>query len=323
MQRTLSVVNLTAIRENALKVKSLAGKSKFFAVVKADAYGHGAERVARHIEDVADGFCVALIEEGISLRVAGITKQILVLTPPLDGYDVSRSRAYNLTVTVNSVGCARLACGTPCHIKVNTGMNRLGCNTGELPDVLRALPSESVEGVYSHLFAPQDEAASFNQLKIFERAVRLVKTFKHNACAHLSASGGILRGGKFLFDGVRCGILLYGYNPSGFDFGVTPALKVYARRTQTAEFIGGGAGYAYASKNYKRLSAYRCGYADGFKRTVALGENNLCMDAFVSERDDDMLCVFGNADDYARRCGTISYEALTDVTRRSEIIYER
>ena len=97
MQRTLSVVNLTAIRENALKVKSLAGKSKFFAVVKADAYGHGAERVARHIEDVADGFCVALIEEGISLRVAGITKQILVLTPPLDGYDVSRARAYNGT----------------------------------------------------------------------------------------------------------------------------------------------------------------------------------------------------------------------------------
>ena len=77
MQKTLSIINLPAIRENALRIKALCG-NKFFAVVKADAYGHGAEEVSRYIEDIADGFCVAIIEEGIALRVGGITKQILV-----------------------------------------------------------------------------------------------------------------------------------------------------------------------------------------------------------------------------------------------------
>ena len=129
MQRTLSVINLNSIRSNALRIKMLANGSKFFAVVKADAYGHGAEEVSREIEDIADGFCVAIIEEGIALRVAGITKQILVFTPPLDEYDVLRARAYGLTLTVNSVQSAKLIKGNPCHIKINTGMNRLGCKT--------------------------------------------------------------------------------------------------------------------------------------------------------------------------------------------------
>ena len=75
MQRTLSVINLSAIRNNALRIKKLSKSSKFYAVVKADAYGHGAEEVSRCIEDIVDGFCVAIIEEGIALRVAGITKK--------------------------------------------------------------------------------------------------------------------------------------------------------------------------------------------------------------------------------------------------------
>ena len=136
MQKTLSVISLPAIRHNALKIKTLSGKAEFYAVVKADAYGHGAEEVSRYIEDVVDGFCVAIIEEGIALRVAGITKPILVLTPPLDGLDVKRAKAYNLSLTVNCVKTARLADGAPCHIKVNTGMNRMGCNLDELPEVL-------------------------------------------------------------------------------------------------------------------------------------------------------------------------------------------
>ena len=216
MQRTLSIVNLRAVRGNALKIKKLAGGANFYAVVKADAYGHGAEEVSRYIEDVADGFCVAITEEGIALRVAGVSKPVLVLTPPLDGYDVSRARAYNLTLTVNSVNTAALVGGAPCHIKVNTGMNRLGCDIHTLPDVLKALPRESVLGVYSHLYAPDNVAASASQLEIFRHAERMVKAVNPQAVAHISASGGLLRGGKYLADGVRCGILLYGYAPSGF-----------------------------------------------------------------------------------------------------------
>ena len=321
MQKTISVIDLNAIKSNAQKIRVLSGDSFFFAVVKADAYGHGAEEVSRHIEDVVDGFCVAILEEGIALRVAGITKPILVFTPPLDSYDALRAREYDLTVTVNSVKTAHLCLQNPCHIKVNTGMNRMGCAISDLPDILKILPLENIEGIYSHLYAPHDTTASAAQFALFERAARFVKTYKPTVCAHLSSSGGILRGGRYLCDGVRAGILLYGYSPYGFNADVKPALKVYARKVQTTDFVGGGIGYNSADKRYNKLGVYRCGYADGFARTVPLGEKGLCMDSFISRNNEDFLCVLDNADEYAKKCGTISYEVLTNATHRSERIY--
>ena len=83
MQKTLSVIDLFAVRQNALKIRSLVGGRKFYAVVKADAYGHGAEEVSRAIENIVDGFCVAIVEEGIALRLAGMSRPIFVFTPPL------------------------------------------------------------------------------------------------------------------------------------------------------------------------------------------------------------------------------------------------
>ena len=324
MQKTLSLINLPAIYRNALKVKNLLHGAKFYAVVKADAYRHGAEEVANYIEDLVDGFCVAIVEEGIALRVAGIVKPILVLTPPLDCYDVERANAYNLIHTVNSVETARLINGAPCHIKVNTGMNRTGCNPGDLNSVLKEIPKDSLQGVYSHLFAPENEVAAKRQAELFKRAVSAVKAVNPDAVAHLAASGGILRGKNFLFDGARCGILLYGYAPSGFKAeGFEKALKVFARRTQTTRFIGGGVGYNFADKSYSTLATYRCGYADGFMRGVPLGEKTLCMDAFVGYDKGGLLCVMDDADEYAKRCGTIAYEVLTSITHRSERIYER
>ena len=322
MQKTLSVIDLNAIRRNAQSIKKLIGNSFFFAVVKADAYGHGAEEVAHCIEDIVDGFCVAITEEGIALRIAGIVKPVLVFTPPLDEYDAHRAREYNLSVTVNSSVTAHLCIGNSCHLKVNTGMNRMGCTAMELPEIMKVL-DENVEGVYSHLYAPQDNLACARQFALFERAARFVKTYRPGALAHLSASGGILRGGRYLFDGVRAGILLYGYAPHGFKADVEPALKVYARKVQTTDFLGGGVGYFPAEKRYDKLGVYRCGYADGFFRGVPLGEKGLCMDSFISQNLDDMLCVLDNADEYAKKCGTISYEVLTSVTQRSERVYKR
>lgn len=324
MQKTLSVINLNAIRRNALRVRSIIGDKKFYAVVKADAYGHGAEHVAHCIEDVVDGFCVAIVDEGVALRVAGIDKTIIVFTPPLGEDDAIRSRFYNLTVTVNSVNTARLCKGLSCHIKVNTGMNRQGCNLDELPSVLDAAGGCMIDGIYSHLYAAESEEKSLEQLRIFNRAEQLARAKVKHITAHIAASGGILRGKDFIKDGARCGILLYGYAPQGFgadDF--EPALKVYARRTQKTKFIGGGVGYNTAEKNYKTLSTYRLGYADGFRRTVPLGEKTLCMDAFIKDGGSELECVMSNAREYGERLGTISYEVLTSVTRRSEKIYER
>lgn len=324
VQKTISVIDLGAIARNVKYLKSLSGGAKFFAVVKADAYGHGAERVSLHIQDLADGFCVAITEEGAALRVAGIAKPILVLTPLISRDDALAAKHYNLTATVNGVRSARLASGLDCHIKVNTGMNRYGCNISELGDTLRALNESGarVSGVYSHLYCPHIPAERERQYELFTAACNMVKGAYPRAVCHISASAGTLLGGKYLLDGVRCGIAMYGYAPCGFSrTGLTPALKVYAGKVQTSAFVPNGTGYAVAEKDYKTLSAYRLGYADGFARTVSLGEGNLCMDAFVSEKCDGLLEVFSDADEYAARCGTISYEALCSVTRRSDRVY--
>lgn len=322
MQKTLSVISISALRANAEAVRRRIGNAFFYAVVKADGYGHGACEVARAVEDIADGYCVALVDEGVELRVNGVSKPVLVLAPPLDCDDAEKLKYYNLTPTVTDIRSAELVRGMPCHVAINTGMNRYGCFGRELDGVLSRLPEGSVEGVYSHLYAAENDAESSAQLTAFKEAVQTVKSHSGDAFAHLSASGGILRGGEYIMDGVRCGLMLYGYAPNGFSAeGLTPALKVYARLARETQVTGGGVGYNIADKKYSRLYTYRLGYADGFLRGVPLGEKTLCMDAFVSTERYAFFPVFTNADEYAKRCGSISYEALVSVTARSERVY--
>ena len=326
MQKTLSVIDLSAIERNALKVREMIGNRFFWAVVKADAYGHGAVEVSRRIESIADGFCVAIVDEGVQLRVCGITKPILVFAPPLDREDAERIRQYNLIATVTDVQSAHLAKGCLYHVAVNTGMNRYGSFGEGLEETLENADKNGLIGAYSHIYCAEKEGECERQLAYFKQALRVIGARAEGAesgvQAHLSASGGILRGGDYLLDGVRCGIMLYGYVPKGFKAeGITPALKVYARRACTTEFTGGGIGYNLADREYDRLYTYRLGYADGFFRTVPLGEKSLCMDAFISCENAPLLPVLTDADEYAERAGTISYEVLCSVTARSEIVY--
>lgn len=335
MQKTVAVINLKNLTDNALYVRRIIGDRNLFAVVKADAYGHGGAETALALENYVQGFCVAITDEGAALRLAGITKPVLVLTPPLGADDVLRAEFYNLTLTVNSTATAKIIKNLPCHIKVNTGMNRFGCNLSELRRILRILPPEQIEGVYSHMYNPADSDASLKQLKLFEAAEREVKKVNPAAIAHFAASGGILASkganqkagsgfnetGGYLKDGVRCGILLYGYPPEGFSADVKPVMKIYARLAQKTRFIGGGIGYCNALKNYNNLSVYRLGYADGFSRNAKLGESPLCMDSFISDGGEELKLVFEDAAAYAKERGTIPYEALCSVTKRAERIY--
>ena len=324
MQKTLAVINLSAIRHNAQIIRSLIGDRFFFAVVKADAYGHGAERVALEIEDIVDGFCVAIVEEGVALRVAGVTKPVLVLAPPLSNGDSEVMNYYDLLATVGDLDSAKYAKGLNCHVAINTGMNRYGCNNGQLKKLLKTLSPQHIWGVYSHLFAPENAKARVNQLALFKEAEGIVKQYAPQAQAHLAASAGIALGGEFLKEGVRCGLALYGYSPNGFKIeGLQPALKVYAKLAQSTEYIPNGIGYNIADRVYNKLYTYRAGYADGFFRGVPLGEKTLCMDAFISQQRVPYMPVLTDADAYAKRCGTISYEVLCSVTRRSDRIYER
>ncbi len=324
MQKTLSVIDLRAIRSNAEYVRTLIGDRFFYAVVKADAYGHGAEEAAQALSDIADGFCVAIVDEGASLRVCGVNKPILVLTPLMDKCDAEKAAYYGLTPTVGDERSARLAKGMRCHIAVNTGMNRYGCRGKELDGVLSLIPPDGVEGVFTHMYAARSQRHCAAQFSHFMTEVERVKRHSPSALCHMSASGGILRGGKYLLSGVRCGLLLYGYAPEGFHCkNLSPALKVYARLSQEVAPTGSGIGYNVADEDYKRLYTYRLGYADGFFRGVPLGEKTLCMDSFISRYHRDLMPVMTDAAAYAARCGTIPYEVLCSVTRRSERIYLR
>lgn len=324
MQKTLAVINLSAIRHNAQIIRSKIGGRFFFAVVKADAYGHGAEQVALEIEDIVDGFCTAIVEEGIALRIAGVQKPILVLAPPLSSGDVQSMRHYNLLATVGDINSAKLAKDLDCHVAFNSGMNRYGCDGRGLKRLLKMLSPEHICGVYSHLYAPENIDVRRNQLKLFNEAECLLKQYAPDSFAHLAASAGITLGEEYLFGGVRCGLALYGYAPKGFKIeGLRPALTVYARLAQSTQFVPNGVGYNIADRAYKKLYTYRLGYADGFFRCVPLGEKTLCMDAFISEQRAAYMPVLTNADAYAKQCGTISYEVLCSVTRRSERVYER
>lgn len=324
MQKTLAVIDLLAIRHNAELVRSHIGNRFFFAVVKADAYGHGAEQVALEIEDIVDGFCVAIVDEGIALRIAGVQKPVLVLAPPLSYDDSEALKYYNLLATVGDISSAKLAKGLACHVALNTGMNRYGCSLGGLTKLLKYISPERICGVYSHLYAPENANSREGQLKLFYEGESIVKQYAPYAISHLAASAGITLGSKYLFGGVRCGLALYGYAPKGFKIdGLKPALRVYARLAQRTGFVKGGIGYNLADREYKNLYTYRLGYGDGFLRGVPLGEKTLCMDAFISQECAELMPVFTDADEYAQRCGTISYEVLCSVTKRSERVYER
>ena len=323
MQKATAVISLNAIEKNARFVRSLIGDKKFYAVVKANAYGHGAEEVALRLENIVDGFCVAINSEGAALRVAGVSKPVLVFTPPLSEEDAEEADYYNLTVTVNGERAARLAKNLPCHIKVNTGMNRVGCDISELTKVLSLLDKNLVNGIYSHMYAPADRKSVREQLGIFKQAVALAKAINPEATAHISSSAGVLSGSEYLFDGARVGILLYGYPPAGFTATVTPAMQVYAPLVQSTDPCGHGAGYMRTTAVYSRLYTYRYGYADGLPRVSKLGESPLCMDGFVSDSGGDMRCVLADAQKIAADCGTISYEILCRAAGRCEKIYER
>lgn len=324
MQNTIAKINLAAIKSNAQHLKTLSKGAQLFAVVKADAYGHGAIPVARALSPVADMFCVAIVDEGVELRAAGISSPILVFTPPMDGDDAARMSAYGLTATVADERSARLCRGLCVHIKINTGMNRYGCPPPQLEQLLNMLGGCCVQGVYSHIYAPQSPKDCAEQLKAFSHCAAIVRAKYPQTIAHLAATAGIYLGEDYFFDAVRPGIGLYGYTPQGFeDNCLTPALAVYARRVQTfTPPYGGGCGYMQAQKDYQTLSSYRAGYADGFARTSPLGEGNLCMDAFVSKDSEEEVCIFSDAETYAAGCNTISYEALCAVTKRSLRVYE-
>lgn len=327
MQNTLAVISLKRIRENARIIRRAAG-APLIAVVKDDAYGHGAERVALALHGVADAFAVSTADEGAMLRCAGVTEEILVLTPPLGKEEVLRISAYGLTASITSFFVLKIALAAVeeahiplrVHIAVNTGMNRYGFQVNRLKEVLKKTGRFSVEGVYSHLYMPSSEIDADAQIKLFKKAVGIVKAVYPDAKSHLAATGGVLAGIEA--DRARAGIALYGYAPEGFSLPkVRPAMKIYATVAHNGRTVGRGFGYRIREDTPKFAHTLRMGYGDGFFREGG----KLCMDATVLEGSGgtgERRLVLRSVTEYARRNGTTEYEALVNVSRRADKSYD-
>ena len=334
-----AVINLKHIIYNAKQIKKRLPKGvKFCAVVKADAYGHGAEKVANAIYKLVDCFAVATVSEGISLRLSGIDKDILVLTKTFNS-ELSRAVHYGLTLTAGDIldlkrysrEGRRQGTRVKTHIKYDTGMHRQGISSLEnLKTALsycRNTKHIDLCGLYSHLARPENERSRKSAVSKFSVAKSLAKEYNKNIVCHLSASGGFIKGEYF--DMVRIGILLYGYTPFKTDaIQVKPAMKVIAPVIAKRKIKCGDCAL-YGNKRTRRdteITLVRYGYADGlFRKEIAGQFNNRCMDITAltgAEKSAKKVVVMDDAEKLACDYGTISYEILVKCALRAEKHYK-
>ena len=331
-------IDLGILKQNVKNIKkNLDKKTRFCAVVKADAYGHGASKISNAVYSQADCFAVALLEEAKELRLSGIDKDILILTP-IYHKDVSDAVFYNFVLTVDNFNtlkmieseCSKQNRMVRVHLKFNTGMNRLGVNTLKELNALSQMIINSkyliLDGMFSHLGCPENKKDTKTAENKFLLANNLIKGYNNKAICHISASGGYLQ--KIGGDMVRIGILLYGYKPFESDFvSVKPIMKVYAPLIKK-RVIKVGERCLYGQKRatiMESLSLVRCGYADGYLRKEnSFSFNNRCMDISAlkcAKNTNKGVLIMEDADLLAKEQNTISYEVLCACAKRAEKIY--
>ena len=295
---TRAEVNLAALRHN-LKVVTRhakeAGASRVWPVLKADGYGHGAPAVARTLERAgAEGFCVALLEEAVELRDAGITAPILVM----GGFDGDSRGAYDEIATRDVIpvvydlsqieGLARSAraMGRPAiaHLKVDTGMARLGVRMADLEKFAARLaehPEVRIKGLMTHLACADAEESqaeagfTAEQVARFEEATQRLRragTIDDSTIRHAANSAALLRGDA-IFDAVRPGIALFGVSPvlaGRSELRATMRVRseiVDIRTVEAGESVGYGA--LYRASRPTRIATVPMGYADGLSRQLS------------------------------------------------------
>jgi alanine racemase len=288
-------VDSKVIENNSRVLKNFIGENcLLMAVVKADGYGHGAETVAKAaLIGGADSLGVATLEEGIQLRNAGLKCQILILGNLINAEELYSSFCWDLIPTISGIReaiiCNNIAENNNkkfiVHLKVDTGMTRLGCDcneVGELISKIDYLENISLKGIYSHLaIADKDlennTQMTFTQIQLnrFEKVLEDLGKRKKFLCKHLANSAGTLSDSRLHFDMVRVGLSLYGYFPINnfeFNLNLTPALKVKARVTLIRDVergTGVGYGHLFKTQRESKLAVVAIGYADGVSRTLS------------------------------------------------------
>jgi len=353
-------VDLGAIVSNIRGVgRRLAPSCRLMAVVKADAYGHGVVPVCQAaVEAGAAWLGVATLGEGVALRLGGIGAPILILGGLTAG-EVADAAAHRLSISITSLEMAEMVLNRPgrlpvgVHLKVDTGMTRLGVFPQDVPALLDRLAGKgiSLEGCYTQLAcgdAPDDPMTA-DQLARFEPVVTAVRARFPRVLVHAANSGAALAAPRTHFDMVRVGLAMYGLYPSPELRTVVPlqpAMRLCSRVVRTVRVGPGTAvsyGAAYRTRATTTIATIACGYADGYPRLAgAAGEvfirgrrhriaGRVCMDHLMVDAGDqpvavgDVVELFGgniSADEVAAWAHTISYEILCGVGLRVPRIYK-
>ncbi|MGI8607242.1 MAG: alanine racemase [Gaiellaceae bacterium] len=333
MRRSEITIDLAALKRNVRRLRQAAGDAELWAVVKADAYGHGAEDVAgAALEAGAAALCVATVAEGEALRRLDPEARILVMGPLEVGEDDAARRS-GLEVTAHRPD---LPPGLPVHLKVDTGMGRWGMS----PEEALAAPRESVVGLMSHLATADDEDEGFAREQI-DRYRELAGHFDV-AVRHLANSAAALRFPEARFDAVRCGVALYGLSPFGDDpatHGLEPVLSWRSHVALTKTLAPGestGYGRGFVAEDATRIGLVPVGYGDGFRRgltgtEVLVGNTRrpvvgtISMDALAVELGDEPegteVTLLGEGvlvEEHARRLRTINYEITCGIQAAPE-----
>ncbi len=365
MAYTKAIVDLEAIRHNFRLAKTWAGQDrKVMAVLKADAYGHGAVEVGAVLaREGADCFAVATLEEALELKAALPQVPILILgaIPPAE-YEVAAERGLPLPFMTGGSWRAMAALSRPLrvHLKVNTGLERLGFAAGEA-DFAPVLALEKsgkirIEGIFSHLSQADGARDDFTaaQLKRFRFFLSQwqAQGLPRPLC-HLANSAGVLSYPDTHFDLVRVGLLLYGANPlreaTEKTARLRPAMSLVSAIAQIHWIEPGaevGYGGNYVARERRRIATVPVGYADGYKRIlnnrsqVLVGGvrcpqvGNVCMDQVmvditgVAAAPGDEVVLFGgqgaasiSVEEIAAWAETNAYEVLTSIGKRVRRVY--
>jgi alanine racemase len=355
---TRAEISLAAVTHNLQVIKRLAGNASIMAVVKADAYGHGARRLATHIaESGVKDFAVATIPEALDLRDAGVEGSILVFSPPTDA-ELGIMESAGLDLHVSSLSRAETIASRGysgrIHLKVDTGMTRVGVHLNEVEHAVRLLeksPGIELHGIWTHLATADDRGSPFAEIQIERFRAAIASVRDSFACTHVANSGALLNHREQLdLDAsvlVRPGITLYGLSPSpevdlAAQHDLRPAMR-YVSRVTRVQKVDRGTSVSYSQRWYAddqtNIATVQAGYADGYPRILTNKgrvsvrgreypvAGTVCMDAFMIDAGADTDVAFGDevilfgpggpsCFEVARRAQTITYELTCRVSSR-------
>ena len=345
-----ATIDLSALRGNFALARQRAEGAPLWAVVKANAYGHGLLRTAEALDDLADGFALLDLDDAVALREAGFRQPILLLEGFFEADELPLLAEYGLTPVVHTLEQIEMLTGAalparlPVYLKLNSGMNRLGLSAEEFHAALTALEtSRNVSGItlMTHFADADLERGIAWQMARFEEAVQ--------GCDHpvsLANSAALLRYPAARRGWARTGIMLYGSSPFPQDesaeaLGLRPVMTLSSRLVAVQELAAGervGYGGIFTAERSMRIGVAACGYADGYPRHAPTGTPILVEDRrtrTVGRVSMDMIMVdlegipdagigspvvlWGEGlpvDDVAAAAGTVSYELLCALAQR-------